>query len=457
MTVAARPAPGVPRPYRFPDVAHLALGNGMRVLVATVPRLPLVSVLALVDAGATHDEAGAEGLASLAARSLTEGTGTMDGAALTERLESLGTGIDSAADWDTAIARLTVMPHRLDEAFALLAGIVRAPAFPAHDVGRKRDERVAALRQRLTEPRGLADQRFSGVLYARESRYARPVGGTIGTAGRLDADAVRSYHRRRYAPATTTLIFVGDVTAERARALADGSFGDWAATPGAGAVVDARAASAERRIVIIDKPDAPQSELRVGHVGVPRAHPDHLRIVVMNALLGGLFSSRINLNLRERHAYTYGASSGFDWRRGAGPFVVSTAVKSEVTDRAVAEIMTEIEGMRTAAPDGPELALATDYLAGVFPLRYESTDAVAGALANAVIHALDDDWFAAYRDRVRAITPDDVLAAARAHVDPSRMLVLALGDAKTIRAPLEALGLGPVTVLEAADDPAEVT
>lgn len=470
MTAPARPVPGVPRPYHFPIVERFALSNGVRVLVAPVPRLPLVSALALVDAGAAHDARGAEGVASLAARALAEGTGALDGATLTERLEMLGTAIESHAEWDAAVARLTVMPHRLDEAFALLAGIVREPAYPETDVHRKRDERVVALEQRLAEPRGLADQRFSGVLYAREARYARPVGGTIGTARRLDVTHVRVFHRARFAPASTTLILVGDVTPERARALAEVRFGDWrgadARTPGAGdaaraqvaAEADAagREASASRRVVIIDKPDAPQSELRVGHVGVPRSHPDHLAIVVMNALLGGLFSSRINLNLRERHAYTYGASSGFDWRRGAGPFVVSTAVKSEVSDRAIAEILREVDGMRATAPGAEELALATDYLAGVFPLRYESTDAVAGALANATIHGLGDDWFASYRDRVRAITPDAVLAAARAHVHPERMLVLALGDAKLIRAPLEALGLGPVQVLAAGDDPAEV-
>lgn len=464
MTAPARPVPGVPRPYHFPIVERFTLPNGVRVLVAPVPRLPLVSALALVDAGAAHDARGAEGVASLAARALAEGTGALDGAALTERLEMLGTAIESHAEWDAAVARLTVMPHRLDEAFALLAGVVREPAFPEKDVHRKRDERVAALEQRLAEPRGLADQRFSGVLYAREARYARPVGGTIGTARRLDIAAVRAFHRERYVPSSTTLIFVGDVTPDRARALAEARFGDWrgagAHPPGADADADAgdawREASASRRVVIIDKPDAPQSELRVGHVGVPRSDPGHLAIVVMNALLGGLFSSRINLNLRERHAYTYGASSGFDWRRGAGPFVVSTAVKSEVSDRAIAEIMHEVDGMRAAAPEAAELALATDYLAGVFPLRYESTDAVAGALANATIHGLDDDWFASYRDRVRGITPEAVLAAARAHVHPERMLVLALGDAKLIRTPLEALGLGPVQVLAAGDDPSEI-
>ena len=214
-------------------------------------------------------------------------------------------------------------------------------------------------------------------------------------------------------------------------------------------------AVAGRRAVIVAKADAPQSELRVGHVGVPRSHPDYLAIAVMNAILGGLFSSRINLNLREKHAFTYGASSGYDWRRSAGPFVVSTAVKSDITHRAVEEILREIDAMRAAPPSHEELTLATDYLAGVFPIRFESTSAVAGAIAGAEMFGLPADWFATYRDRVQAITPAQVHAAARAHVDPSRLLVLAVGDPAVIAAPLEGLGLSPIITHPTTFDPTE--
>ncbi len=455
MTVLTRPVPGAPRPYHFPAVARDALANGLRILVAPMPRLPLVSVLALVEAGASADAPGAEGTASLTARTLAEGTGALDGATLTDRFEALGTSLDAHADWDTAVARFTAMPERLAEAFALFADVVRAPAFPEPDVARRRDERVAELEQRLAEPRGLADQRFGGFLYDPRSRYARSAGGTLSTVPALDAARVRAFHAARYAPAATTLLFVGDVTPDAARRLAEAHFGSWTGRADAVAPVDARAVAGGRRTVIVAKEDAPQSELRVGHLGVPRAHPEHLAIVVMNAILGGLFSSRINLNLREKHAFTYGASSGFDWRRAAGPFVVSTAVKSEVTDRAIEEILREIDGMRAAPPSASELALAVDYLAGVFPIRFESTDAVAGALANATTFGLPEDWFSTYRERVLALTPADVHAAARAHLDPSRLLVLAVGDPAVIREPLERLAIGPLSVVAPAHDPAE--
>lgn len=454
------PPPMAVRPYQFPAVHRVTIGNGLTLVVAPMPRLPIVTVCALVNAGASADPAGREGLAALTAQALGEGTGALDGAALTERFEALGTALEAYVDWDSSVAEFTVMPSRLDAAFALFAQVLRAPSFPARDVARKREERLDNLAQLLADPHGLASTRFTGFLYDHSARYARPAHGNIRSVTPLDATAVRDFHTMHYGPATTTLICVGDISVERAVALAESHVGDWrsaATSPvvsGVDHAVDRPVAG--RRAVIVAKADAPQSELRVGHVGVPRSHPDYLAIVVMNAILGGLFSSRINLNLRETHAFTYGASSGYDWRRGAGPFVISTAVKSDITHRAVEEILREIDGMRAAPPSREELTLATEYLAGVFPIRYESTEAVAGALAGAEVFGLPPDWFATYRDRIQAITPAQVHAAAMAHVHPSELLVLAVGDPQVITAPLEGLGVAPVVTHPTTFDPTEL-
>lgn len=455
MTASTRPTPGPVRPYQFPAVHRMTLSNGIRLIVAPMPRLPIVTALALIDAGASSDPRDAEGAAALMARTLDEGTGDLDGAALTDRFESLGTSFEASADWDSVVARLTLTPQRLEAGLSLFARVVRTPTFPDADVARKRDERLDDLVQQLVEPRSLADRRFTGFLYGAASRYGRPVGGSTRSVAALDADAVRAVHARHVGPATTTLIFVGDVTPERARDLAESHFGDWRNRAQRGATAAVQGVPDRRRGVIVAKADAPQSELRVGHLGVPRSHPDHLAIVVMNAILGGLFSSRINLNLRERHAFTYGASSGYDWRRAAGPFVVSTAVRSDVTARAVEEILREIDAMRAAPPSRDEVTLATDYLAGVFPIRYESTSAVASALAGAAVFDLSEDWFRTYRDRVLGIGAEDVHAAARAHLDPSRLLLLAVGDVEVIEAPLTALGVAPMSVHAATFEPAE--
>jgi zinc protease len=215
----------------------------------------------------------------------------------------------------------------------------------------------------------------------------------------------------------------------------------------------AEPARTTRAVHVIAKEDAPQSELRVGHVGLPRAHPDFFAVTVMNAVLGGLFSSRINLNLREEHAYTYGAHSGFDWRRAAGPFVVDAAVKSDVTDAAASEMLKEIDRMRAEEISESELSLATSYLDGVFPIRYETTSAIASALASLVVYELPDDYFDSYRMHVCGVTAAAVRHAAETHLHPDRLQLVAVGDPAVIEAPLRALGAGPLTVYDAEGRP----
>ena len=221
-------------------------------------------------------------------------------------------------------------------------------------------------------------------------------------------------------------------------------------TPAAYAAPDA-ALVAPRGVHIVRKADAPQTELRVGLVGPQRLTPDYFPLVLCNAILGGLFSSRLNLNLREAHAYTYGAHSGIDWRRGAGPFSMDTAVQSDVTADAVREIMSEFDRMRAEPVSESELSLAQSYLDGVFPIRFESTRAIASALASQAIFALPDDYYDTYRANIRAVTAADILRVAQQHLDPARLQVVAVGDPEQIAAPLAALELGEVTVSDAAD------
>jgi len=446
-----RPTPCLPGPYEFPRATRFALSNGLRVIVAPMHRLPLVTVLAVVDAGAAGDVEGQEGLAMLAAGALAEGTAERDGPALADAFERLGTAVESGADWDNASIRLTVTPARLDEALALLAEVLVTPRFAEPDVERLKAERLAELLQQQVEPRGLADERFARVVYDASSRYAVSAGGTPHTVRGLDAAQVRAWHAARYGGATTTIIVTGDVTPEQVQGMIEHHLGGWTHPVQPGRVVSATPRSETRAVHVVSKADAPQSELRVGHVGLPRTHPDYFHAVVMNAVLGGLFSSRINLNLREVHAYTYGANSAFDWRRAAGPFVVASAVKTEVTADAVREILTEIDRIRDAEISADELDLATKYLAGVFPIRYETTGAVAAALALANVHDLPDDYFSTYRQRVLAVSRADVLAAARAHLRPAALQVLAVGDEGAIKEPLAKLGVGVISVIGAED------
>jgi predicted Zn-dependent peptidase len=425
----------------------------LSVVVAHVSKLPVVTVLALVDAGATGDPHGHEGVALLTARALAEGTEQSDGAELAERFERLGTALDTSADWDSTAARITVTTERLPDALVLLSEVICRASFPEREVERLRQERLAELLQQRAEPRGLADDMFGKFVYAADSRYAVPDGGTESTIARLGYDAVRAFYRDRYSPNSTTLIIAGDVAVESAHAMVAETFAAWTGQTVRHSVVIDRPAMVTRAVHVVGKADAPQSELRVGHVGVPRLHPDYFSIVVMNAILGGLFSSRINLNLREAHAYTYGAFSSFDWRRQAGPFTVSTAVRSDVTDASVHEILLEIDRLRESGVTDAELSLATSYLDGVFPIRFESTTAIATALASLVSYGLPDENFDTYRSKIRSMTATDVLQAARTHLRPEQLQIVAVGDPTVVQAPLEKLGVGPVLTYDAEGRP----
>jgi zinc protease len=453
---AAKPLPGEARPYRFPHFERRTLGNGMGLVVAPVHKLPLVTAIAVVDAGATNDPVGREGAASLVASLLSEGTGSMDGDTLTLALERLGASLSTGGDWDTATAGITVTGERLAPALRLLADAVTSPSFPTRELERLREERFAELLQLRTEPRGLADEMATRFAYAPDARYSRPVGGTRESVRALEARDIGELYSARYRPGATTLVLAGDITVDDAADLVERTFGDWTGAPPAGTAAAPDAPNPQPRAVhLVAKPDAPQSELRLLHPGIPRVHPDYFQVVVLNAVLGGLFSSRINLNLRERNAYTYGARSEFDWRRDAGPFVVSTAVASDVTAAAAREVLDEIGRIRREPISEDELSLATNYLAGVFPIRYESTAAIATALANLVIYGLDDDYFDRYRDGIRGVTSEDVLAAAQRHLHPDRLRTVVVGDPATIRTPLTALDAGEVRVYDPDGRPIE--
>jgi len=449
-----RPAAGAPRPYRFPRFDRAVLPNGLKLVVAPISKLPIVTIMLLADAGAVSDPVGSAGLAQLTARLLLEGTSSGDGGTITDQFERLGASIEAHADWDVASVSMTTLTERLDEAFALLGRVLRAPEFNNREVERLKQERLAELLQLRAEPRGLADELFSRFLYDGSSRYAQPDGGDEASVRGLSRESVVRFYEQRYSPSSMTLIVAGDVQTTQIEQLARKVLGDWRGNVTVGSSTMDDPARRTRAVHIVNKPDAPQSELRIGHLGIPRRHPDYFPAVIMNAVLGGLFSSRINLNLREVHGYTYGASSYFDWRRQRGPWVVATAVASDVTHAAAAEVIKEIERIRLAEIKEDELTLATSYLDGVFPIRFETTGAIAGALSTLVAYELPDDWYDEYRERVRNVTVGDVLIAAERHLRPEALQMVVVGNAAAVRGGLEALGFGPVRVYDVEGRPA---
>ena len=450
--VVTRPLPGPPRPYRFPSFERLTLPNGLELIIAPVRRLPLTTIRFVLDVGARQEEPALAGVASLMAVSLAEGTERLSASALAQEFERLGGALSSYATWDASHVRTTVLSDRLSRALLLLTEVVRSPAFAPREIERLRDERLAELLELRSEPRGLADERFASSLYNRSSRLSAPEGGSERTVSGLTVDACRTWHARQFAPTATALVIVGDVDVEHVVRLASDQLADWKATEPPAAVVDDRPARHFRSVSLLDRPGAPQSELRLGHVGLSRSHPDYFDVVVMNAILGGVFNSRINLNLRERNAFTYGAFSSFEWRRDAAPFVVSTAVATAVTAAAIREVIVELERMQSGPPGEDELTLSTSYLDGVFPIRFETTEAIAGALASLRTLRLADDYYDTYRDRIRSVTGEGVARAARQHIHIDRLQLLAVGDREQVEPMLGDLQLGPISVIGDDDE-----
>ena len=446
MVTSLRPRPGPTRDYRFPQFHDEVLPNGIRIVTAPVDKLPLITVLVIVEAGSVNEQRGKEGVAALTAAGILEGTSKLDGAELAEKFEQLGTSLESGADWDSAVIKITTLSDKLEEAIKLLGEVISSPIFPEREIERLKAERLAEILQLETEPRGLADEKFSEFLYSPESRYSRPDEGSMESVGALSREDVEEFYRSSYRSRGTTVILAGDVTPQLARAMVTRAFQKWPAGSAREPQLTTAPRTRVRKVHIVHKPDAPQSELRVGHIGLPRKHPDFFPTLVMNAVLGGLFGSRINLNLREVHGYTYGASSYYDWRRGAGPFVVSTAVQSEVTTPALTEILLEIDRIRNEKISDEELTLARDYLEGVFPIRYESTAAIAAALATLVIHDLPADYYGTYRKNIHNVSTDAVIQAASAHLHPAELQTVVVGDAKTIQASLADPKFGELVV-----------
>lgn len=448
---ATVPPRGPLRPFHFHAVHRRSLANGLPVLVAEVRNFPIVTIDVVLDAGGIAEPGDGTGLAMLTTGLLESGAGSMSAAEIAERVDGLGLSLDSGVSWDTAQCGFTCLRSRLEPGFELLADLVRHPTFPEGEVERVRDERLATIVQRRGTPSAAADEAANRWIFAPRTPFARPLAGMLRTLQGVEREQVAAFHAARYRPDAATLVAAGDASVDEIVALAERWFGDW--QPGAAAVAppDVRPRVEGTTIVIVDRPGAVQSEIRVGHVGIERTAPDYFAVTVMNAILGGTFSSRINLNLRERLGYTYGASTVFATRRQPGPFSMSAAVQTEVTAHAVSETLRELRGMQEAEVTPAELDDARNYLAGVFPLGLQTTDGVAGKLNTIATYGLPDDYYEHYRDGLLSVTAADVLAAARARLWPDRAAVVIAGDAEKIRPGLEALEAGPVVVADPAE------
>lgn len=446
------PVPGPAAALTLPNVQKLTLGNGLRVWVLEHHEVPLVQANLVVLSGAAADVPGQFGAASMTAAMLDEGAAGKAALALADEVEFLGAQLSTSASFDASVVRLSTPAARLNDALALMAAVALTPDLPQQELERLRTERLTSLLQARDDPASLVGIAFPRLLFGPEHRYGTAAGGTEASLKGLGISELRSFHRAHYRPDNAVLIVVGDVTPAALRPLVDARFGAWKAdgAPAAALPIRTSPQPGKRQIFLVDKPGAAQSQIRVGLVGVPRSTPDYIALDVLNTMLGGSFTSRLNQNLREKNGYSYGARSIFDMRRAAGPFFATAGVQTDKTAPALTEFFNELNGILKPIP-ADELQKSKSYAALSFVREFETTGQLAAKLEEIATYGLPDDVFTKYVPSVEGITSADLSRVAKQYLLLDRMTVVIVGDRASIEAPVRAANLGPVTVVPLAD------
>ncbi len=395
-------------------------------------------------AGGQYDPPGRSGLATLTASLVDEGTVQRSAMEIATHAERLGGYFATGADWDVGYLSTGLLAQHRAAGFELLADVLAHPTFPEEELERLKRQRLTEILRRTHDPSALADDRLYSVLYE-GTVYAHPLIGEEEDVTALDRGMIEAFYESHYGLAGAALIAVGNFDPEELLREAEAALGTVGPPSPPAAPPEIRPPSRTGISVhVVDRAGSAQTELRIGHPGISRRHPDYIPLLALNALLGGKFTSRINLNLRERHGYTYGASSRFSARMGPGPFTVSAAVATESAGAAAREVLFELRRIREALVEPEELEETRSYLIGVFPYTVQTIGDLAKRLETLAVYDLPDDYFTYHLERVASLTREELLDVARRHLDPERVAVVAVGPAADLEPQLA--DLGPVSV-----------
>ena len=446
------PAIGPAPSLKLPAIQKHKLSNGLNVWIVEHHEVPLAQINLIVRSGSAADPIGKFGVGSLAAAMLDEGAGTRSALDLADALEFLGANLSTTSSFDYSAVRMSVPVSKLADALPLMADVSLRPTFPEAELDRLRKERLTNLLQARDNPGALIGIAFPRIVYGPTHRYGTSANGLPPAIESMTVADLRAFYNAHYRPDNATLLVVGDVAPSAILAQLEKTFGGWKSSAIAPLVAEVPNAPQlkSREIYLVDKPEAAQSQIRIGWVGVPRSTPDYAGLQVLNTILGGSFTSRLNDNLRERNGYAYGANSIFDTRLAAGPFFATAGVQSDKTSEALKEFFTELNGILEPVP-AEELNKAKNYVALGFPGEFETTGDMARKLEELVAYNLPDDTFTTFVAAVSKVTAGDLQRLAARYIQPDKMAVVIVGDRKTIEGPIRQLNLGPVNIVSIDD------
>jgi zinc protease len=433
------PQPGPITLIGFPKFITTETPGGTPVYLVENHEQPLVSVTLYLQDGSATDTPGKEGLAAMSAELLTKGTATRSATEIAEEIDFVGGSLGASASWDSSTISTAILTRYLPTALDLFSDVVLNPAFAGAELDRAKLQRIASIMQAKSDPGYLSETIFSRIVFDSHP-YALEAGGTEESVPNFTSDALRSHYSAISSPSNAFFVAAGDVFESDLLGMLGHRFSSWKNIPAGSKNAAAPPLQKKNRVALVEKPQAVQSAIRVGHIGIARNHADYVACYVLNMLLGGYFNSRINLNLREKHGFTYGARSFFDTRKQTGAFAVSTEVRTEVTARAVEEIINELTLIRKEPVSPDELSMVKNYIIGSFPLSIETPQQVAGRIATLALFGLDSDYYDTFRDTVAALSREDLLRAAETYIHPESVTIAASGDAKALESSMKAFG-----------------
>jgi zinc protease len=439
------PELGPPPRVSLPPIVTRQLANGLKLMIVEQHELPLADFVLLVGSGGTADPAGKTGAANLTAAMLREGTTTRKSLDIADQTSFLGISLFPQASWESSTLSLHTPTAQLDSALALFADVALHPSFPANEFDRIKKNRLTELLQLRDQGPAIANLAFPAILYGTAHPYGEPLIGTEASVTGLTNADLQSYYQANFKPNNATLIIVGDVNPAQIEQKIDALFGGWQRGDVASLTYGEPPKSSATTIYLIDKPGAAQSSFRIGAVGVPRSTKDYFALTVMNTILGGSFTSRLNQNLREARGYTYGAGSRFDMRRAAGPFLASAEIVSAKSDSALLEFMKELNGIRQSVP-ADELSRAKRYLQLQLPGNFETSQQIAAAMVPVALYSLPLDYYNNYVQSIEAVTQADVARVAQQYINPGSLAIVIVGDRKTIEQALKSTNIGPISI-----------